>query len=149
MNTPGAPTPPQGPLAVQPPWGADGSAEARANLRLLTHAMYALHLLSWASAGVFSVIAISLNYARRGSLPDAFYGSHFRWQSRSFWWTLAWLVITLPLWVFFVFPGWFAWSVIGLWYLYRFIRGWLAFADGRPMPVDASDFSQASGPFPR
>ena len=25
--------------------------------------------------------------------------------------------------------------MIGLWYLYRFIRGWLAFAEKRPMPV--------------
>ena len=25
--------------------------------------------------------------------------------------------------------------VIGLWYLYRFIRGWLAFSSNRPMPM--------------
>jgi len=28
-----------------------------------------------------------------------------------------------------------AWFVIGLWYLYRCVRGWIAFNDRRPMPA--------------
>jgi uncharacterized membrane protein len=109
------------------------SAE-RSNLTLLTHALYALHTLSWFSAGIFSVIAIIVNYVKRPDLPDAFFRSHFRWQSRSFWFTLLWLVLALPLWIL-VIPGWIAYTVIGFWYLYRFIRGWWSFADGRPMPM--------------
>ena len=119
---------------------APGSTtDEHANLRLLTHVMYGLHTLSWFSAGAFSVVAIILNYAKRGDLPDTFFRSHFRWQSRSFWWTLFWLVLTLPLWALFVFPGWFASFVIGLWYLYRFVRGWWAFTERRPMPVETAD----------
>jgi uncharacterized membrane protein len=105
------------------------------NLILLTHLMYGLHTLSFFSAGIFSVVAMILNYIKRDELPDAFLRSHFRWQARSFWFTLLWLLVTLPLWAFFVFPGWAAWSVIGLWYLYRFIRGWWAFIEVRPMPI--------------
>ena len=105
------------------------------SLRVLTHVLYGLHTASWFSLGVFSVIAVVINYIKRPDLPDPFYVSHYRWQSRSFWYTLAGLILTLPLWLLFVFPGWVAWSVIGLWYLYRFIRGWWAFAEGRPMPV--------------
>jgi len=111
------------------------SPEALANLRVLTHVMYALHLLSWFSAGLFSVVAIIINYVKRKDLPDTFYASHFRWQARSFWFTLLWLLLTSPLWLIFVFPGYAAWFLIGLWYLYRFIRGWWAFAEQRPMPV--------------
>ena len=103
--------------------------------RMLTHVLYGLHTLSWFSLGVFSVIAMVINYVARDGLPNHFYLSHFRWQSRSFWYTLAALLLTLPLWLLFVFPGWAAWSVIGLWYLYRFVRGWWAFAENRPMPV--------------
>ncbi len=110
-------------------------AETESTLRLLTHVMYGLHTLSWFSAGLFSVVAIVLNYAKRGSLPNAFYQSHFRWQARSFWFTLLWLLLTAPLWLIFVFPGYVAWFVVGLWYLYRFVRGWWAFAENRPMPV--------------
>lgn len=106
----------------------------RANLRLLTHVMYGLHTASWASAGIFSVIAMILNYIKRPDLPDEFFRSHFRWQARSFWFTLLWLVLALPLWLL-IFPGWFAYTLIGLWYLYRFVRGWWTFAEGRPMPV--------------
>lgn len=109
--------------------GADGQ------LRLLTHVMYGLHTLSWFSAGLFSVVAIVLNYLKRGSLPNAFYLSHFRWQARSFWFTLLWLALSAPLWLIFVFPGYAAWFLVGLWYLYRFVRGWWAFAENRPMPV--------------
>ena len=103
-------------------------------LRTLTHVMYALHTASWFSAGIFSVIAIIINYVKRPDLPDDFFRSHFRWQARSFWFTLLWLILAAPLWIL-VIPGWFAYVVIGLWYLYRFIRGWLSFAERRPMPV--------------
>jgi uncharacterized membrane protein len=110
-------------------------APALGRLRWVTHAMYALHTLSWFSAGLFSVIAIVLNFVQRDALPDRFYVSHFRWQWRSFWFTLAWLLVTSPLWLLFVFPGYFAWFAIGLWTLYRFVRGWWAFAENRPMPM--------------
>jgi uncharacterized membrane protein len=113
-------------------------AEAASQLRLVTHLMYALHTLSWFSAGIFSVVAMVLNYVKRDALPDLFYVSHFRWQARSFWFTLLWLAVSAPLWLIFVFPGWAAWFVIGLWYLYRFIRGWWSFAEKRPMPMPAA-----------
>jgi uncharacterized membrane protein len=106
--------------------------DPRQSLSTLTHVMYALHIASFFSAGIFSVIAIIINYIKRDDLPDLFFRSHFRWQARSFWFTLLWLVVTSPTWI--VFLGWIPWIVIWLWYLYRFLRGWLAFADGRPMP---------------
>src|SRR6266850_341293 len=112
-----------------------GPSQERANLTLLTHVMYGLHTASWFSAGIFSVIAIILNYIKRPDLPDDFFRSHFRWQARSFWFTLLWLVLAAPLWFLLFFPGMFAYTLIGLWYLYRFIRSWWTFTEGRPMPV--------------
>ncbi len=107
----------------------------RQGLTTLTHVMYALHTASWFSAGIFSVIAMIINYAKRSDLPDDFFRSHFRWQARSFWFTVLWLVLTSWLWLILVLPGMFAYAAIGLWYLYRFIRGWLAFASNRSMPM--------------
>ena len=104
-------------------------------LRLLTHILYGLHTLSWFSAGMFSVIAMVINYVKRTDLPDEMYRSHFRWQARSFWFTLLWLAVTSPLFILLWIPGAVAWFLVGLWYLYRFVRGWWAFAEGRPMPV--------------
>lgn len=113
---------------------SSGPPQERANLTLLTHVMYGLHTASWASAGIFSVIAMILNYVKRPDLPDEFFRSHFRWQARSFWFTLLWLVLASPLWLL-LFPGMFAYALIGLWYLYRFVRGWWSFTESRPMPV--------------
>jgi uncharacterized membrane protein len=131
-----APWPAPTPLAHRAAGAADPAADG--GLRNLTHLMYALHTLSWFSAGIFSVVAIVINLVKRDSLPSAFYVSHFRWQARSFWFTVLWLVLTAPLWLLFVFPGYVAWFVIGMWYLYRFVRGWWAFAENRPMPVPAA-----------
>jgi uncharacterized membrane protein len=116
------------------PSPVDPSAE-RNNLTLITHVMYGLHTASWFSAGVFSVIAMIINYVKRDDLPDEFFRSHFRWQARSFWFTLLWLVLASPLWLLLVVPGVVAYTLIGFWYLYRFIRGWWSFSEGRAMPV--------------
>lgn len=111
-----------------------GSSPERANLAVITHVMYGLHTATWFSLGIFSVIAIIINYVKRPDLPDDFFRSHFRWQARSFWFTVLWLFAAAPLWLLY-FPGAFAYFLIGLWYLYRFVRGWWTFAEGRPMPV--------------
>ena len=55
----------------------------RQGLTTLTHVMYALHTASWFSGGIFSVIAMIINYVKRPDLPDEFFRSHFRWQARS------------------------------------------------------------------
>ena len=81
------------------------------------------------------MIAIIINMVKFGDLPDAFYRSHWRWQSRTFWFALIWLVVTVALCFLLVFTGWIAYVVIGLWYLYRCLRGWIAFNDRRAMPV--------------
>jgi uncharacterized membrane protein len=81
-----------------------GQARPHEGLRTLTHILYGLHTLSWFSAGMFSVIAMIVNYIKRPDLPDDFFRSHFRWQARSFWFTLLWLALTLPLWLFFRVP---------------------------------------------
>ena len=110
------------------------AGDAGSGWHTLTHVLYGLHLLSWFSLGLFSVIAMAINYWKRWDAPSDFYRSHFRWQSRSFWFTLIALVLTAPLWILFVFPGYFAWTLIGLWYLYRFVKGWWFLAEGRWMP---------------
>lgn len=116
--------------------GSNGEARVQDDgQRLLTHILYGLHTLSWFSFGMFSVIAMIINYVKRPSLPSDFYRSHYRWQARSFWFTLLWLALSSPLFVLLWLPGAAAWFVIGLWYLYRFVRGWWAFVENRSMPV--------------
>ncbi len=99
--------------------------------RTVMHVLYALHTVSWASMYTLAVIAVVVNYIRRADEGDALYAAHHSYMIATFWWTLLWLVVTSPLFLLLVFPGAIAWAIVGLWYLYRCIRGWLRFNDNR------------------
>jgi uncharacterized membrane protein len=102
------------------------------NDRAVMHVLYGLHTVAWASAGSLAVIALIVNYIKRADEQDAIYASHHNYMIATFWWTLLWLLVTSPLWLLFFFPGAIAWTIVGFWYLYRCIRGWLRFNDNRP-----------------
>ena len=131
-----------------------GSVIASGGLVGLTHLIYGLHAFS-AIAGLVgaafvvtaflsgwpSIIAVILNYVKRSDVQGTLLESHFRWQIRTFWFTLLWVVIAVLLVVLLaitviglVIP-WILAVVIGIWVLYRIIRGWLALLNGRPMPM--------------
>jgi len=116
----------------------------------LTHVIYALHAFS-AFTGLLSaafiltafltgwpsIIAVVLNYAKRSKVRGTWLDSHFGWQIRTFWYALLWVVIAgLAFLTVIGIP--FAWLLVvllGIWVLYRIIRGWIALANGRPMPL--------------
>jgi uncharacterized membrane protein len=99
--------------------------------RTVMHVLYGLHTTAWASMGTLAVIALIVNYIKRADEYDALYVSHHNYMISTFWWTVLWLVVTGPLWLLLFFPGAVAYTIVGLWYLYRCLRGWLRFADGR------------------
>lgn len=122
----------------------------RDNMVVLTHVMYAMHAFSAATGllgaafiitafltGWPSVIAIVINYVKRGEVRGTYLESHFRWQVRTFWYALFWLLLTLLLAITIVgIPlAWFMAVATGVWVLYRIGRGWLALKDGKPMPI--------------
>jgi uncharacterized membrane protein len=124
-----------------------GSAGLAGVVRL-THLIYALHTFSAvmgivSSAAVVttfltgwpSIIAVILNYAKRADVRGTWLESHFRWQIRTFWFALLWVVIAMLLVVTIVgIPiAWLIVVVTGLWVLYRMVRGWLALLDRRPV----------------
>jgi uncharacterized membrane protein len=114
----------------------------------VTHLVYALHALSLLIGittaativgafvfGVPSIIAVVINYVKRGEARGTYLASHFRWQIRTFWFALLWCVIGGMLFVTLVgiplaIGGFFA---AGVWAIYRIIRGWLALRDQKPM----------------
>jgi uncharacterized membrane protein len=117
-----------------------------------THIIYALHSLSvligltsaWTIVGSFifglpSIIAVIMNYARQSEVRGTVLESHFRWQIRTFWFALLWvlviLALSLPLMLIVVgfFTLWMGYVLLGIWVIYRIIRGWLALRDHRPV----------------
>ena len=41
-------------------------------------------------------------------------------------WAGVLYLVTAPLWLLFFFPGWIAWGLISIWFLYRIVRGMVA-----------------------
>jgi len=129
-------------------------APADSSLLTYTHVIYALHALSVLIGvtgpativgsfvfGLPSIIAVIMNYVRRSDVRGNWLDSHFSWQIRTFWFALLWItlagIISAPLVLLLglgILTFFVAAAVVGLWVLYRVIRGWLALRDGKPLP---------------
>ena len=114
------------------------------------HITYALHAVGLA-IGAFgaatvvgsfifgwpSIIAVIINYVKRGDARGTWLASHFEWQIRTFWFALAWAVFVfllgLPLTLLVV--GFGVWAVgffvLGIWAIYRIAMGWSRLNDRR------------------
>jgi len=82
-----------------------------------------------------SIIAVILSYVKRGDARGSWAESHFRWQIRTFWYALLWLVIAMLLIVTLVgAPVGLAMLIaVSIWLIYRIARGWIRLLDKRPM----------------
>jgi uncharacterized membrane protein len=125
-------------------------AQPRPSLITLTHVIYGLHAFSLLTGivttativGAFltgwpSIIAVILNYVKRSETRGTWLQSHFRWQIRTFWFGLLWVALCVLFVIFTLGIGiliaWLPLGVVGLWFIYRIARGWLALVDHRPM----------------
>lgn len=115
-----------------------------------THVIYALHALAVLIGlttmhtvvlsfvgGLPSIIAVIMNYARRSATVGTFLESHFRWQIRTFWYALLWALVcgVLIVSIIGILLGLIGLAALGVWIIYRVVRGWLALRDRRPMYV--------------
>lgn len=145
-----------GTLSTRPPeppsFAEQGGRVPDPSLVTYTHAIYALHALSVLIGvtgpatvignfvfGFPSIFAVILNYARQPDVEGTWLQEHFRWQIRTFWYALLWMLVagavSLPLVLLFglgIVTFYLAAMVVGAWVVYRVIRGWLALRGGRP-----------------
>lgn len=116
----------------------------------ITHVIYGLHAFTVVSGlltpmfivtafltGWPSILAVVLNYIKRSEVRGTYLESHFRWQIRTFWFALMWVVLAwLMVFTLIGIPVAFVLaSLAGLWVLYRVVRGWLRLNDKREMPL--------------
>ncbi|MDD3763246.1 MAG: hypothetical protein PHP86_08165 [Nevskiales bacterium] len=93
---------------------------------------YVLDLVAPFTAFLAPLISVIISHIKVGETRNAFIRSHHQWLIRTFWWNLLWAVIfgllTL-VWIGFI-------GLFGLlvWWLYRVIRGLIAYSNGQPMP---------------
>ena len=95
---------------------------------------YLLHLIVAVAAVVpgaqvsvfLLIVAVIIDVVKRDDARGTWQESHFSWRLRSVLWAGALYVVTAPLWLFFFVPGWIAWTIISIWFLYRIVRGMVA-----------------------
>ena len=136
-------TPPLPPLPPPP-------SPPDAELVTWAQVVYALHAFSLLTGilgaatviGAFltgwpSIIALILNYIKRGAAQGSWVDSHFRWQIRTFWFGLLWvslcvlfIIATLGIGILI---AWLPLAGVTVWFIYRIARGWIALNDRQPM----------------
>jgi len=127
MSTPGGYPPP----ACRTPERDPLDADRLRSLRTLTHVLYGLYAFYWLTGGVTVLVAIIINYIKRDEAVGTPYEQHFTWQIRTFWYALAGTLIGGALFVLVIgIP--ILWAV-GIWTLYRIIKGWLYLHDNKPL----------------
>ena len=79
------------------------------------------------------IIALVLDLVKRGDAEGTWQGSHFSWRIRTVLWAGVLYLVTAPLWLLLLAPGWIAWGLISIWFLYRIVRGMVAMNQSRPV----------------
>ncbi|WP_309680934.1 hypothetical protein [Polaromonas sp.] len=69
------------------------------------------------------LIALVMDLVKRGDAANSWQASHFSWRIRSVLWAGVLYLLTAPLWLLFLIPGWIAWGLISIWFLYRIVKG--------------------------
>jgi uncharacterized membrane protein len=105
----------------------------------ITHVTYALYALGLLTFGIFAIAGLIIAYIKGDDVKGTYLESHYGWLIRTFWWGIFWAVLAGIFWLVFgiitlglgFFISWIPLSIVGLWFAYRIIRGWLRLADKR------------------
>ena len=119
------------------------TSERESSLMTVGHISYLLHTIvavtavlpgAQASVGLL-LVAFLIDIVKRGDAVGTWQESHFSWRIRSVVWAAVLYLVTSPLWLLLLAPGWIAWGLISIWFLYRVVRGWMALSDNKAMPA--------------
>jgi uncharacterized membrane protein len=120
---------------------AKGDEQAE-SLKTIGWVSYLLHLIVAVAAVVpgaqvgigILLVALVIDLVKKGDATGTWQASHFSWRIRTVLWAGVLYLITLPLWLLLVLPGWIAWVAISIWFLYRIVKGMVRMNASQPMP---------------
>lgn len=107
---------------------APAAASGLADPRTLTLVVYLLYLAGYLT-GITWLIAILINHLKYADMRGSWLEDHFRWQIRTFWYTVLWAAIGSLLTL--VLVGFVILAVLTVWNIYRLVKGLLRLLDGR------------------
>ncbi len=113
------------------------------DLKAVGWVSYILHLIVAVGAVIpgaqpgaaLLLIALVIDLVKKGDAEGTWQANHFSWRIRTVIWAGVLYIVTAPLWLLFLLPGWIAWALISLWFLYRIVRGMVAM--NKSQAVDA------------
>lgn len=105
---------------------------------------YVLHLIVAVGAlipggqlgPVLLIAALVLDIVKRPDAAGTWHASHFRWRIRTVVIAAVLYAVTAPLWFLFILPGWIAWALVSVWFLYRIVTGLVRMNQGLAMEFD-------------
>ncbi len=103
------------------------------NLRQLTWLVYLLQALGFVTGGISSIAAIIINYLKREEVRGTWLESHFDWQIKTFWFGLLGGFIGVLTWILFI--GMLIMLVTTIWVIYRIVKGWMRYSEGKPIEI--------------
>ena len=86
---------------------------------------------------VLLIVALIIDLVKRPDAEGTWHASHFRWRIRTVIIAAVLYAVTAPLWFLLIVPGWIAWLVISIWFLYRIVTGMVRMNKGLPMEFPA------------
>jgi len=92
------------------------------------HIAYALYAISIV-VGFTAIAGVIFCYLKRSAYADALWQGHMTWLIRTFWISLLIFLVSLPL--LFLFIGSITMLMGGVWFIYRVVKGWIFWNDGR------------------
>lgn len=109
------------------------------SLKTVGWVSYLLHLavavgaiIPGAQAGAaLLIVALVIDLVKKDDATGTWQASHFSWRIRSVLIAGALYVLTSPLFLLLIFPGYVAWLMVSIWFLYRIVRGMVAMNAGR------------------
>jgi len=116
-------------------------SEKAQQLKTVGWVSYILHLIVAVGAiipggqagAVLLIIALVMDLVKKDEARGTWQASHFSWRIRSVIWAGILYLITSPLWLLLIAPGWIAWGIISIWFLYRIVRGMVAMNKSQPV----------------
>jgi len=116
--------------------------DSQRSLKSIGHISYLLHLIvavgavlpgTQASVALL-IVAFVIDLVKKDQARGSWQESHFSWRIRTVVWAAVLYLVTAPLWLLFFVPGWIAWGIISIWFLYRIVRGWMNLNANIAMP---------------
>lgn len=115
------------------------SAEQEGSLYTVGTISYILHAIVAAGAVVpgfepgvlLLVVAVIIDMVKKDDARGSWQASHFNYRLRSVLYAGIAMLLTAPLFLLLYLPGKVAWFLIGLWLLYRIVKGWSALSARR------------------